>query len=189
MSEYRTTATSNTSAQTVANRATGKKKCPAPSLAGDPTESAGTIRNLLGDERQLEASLSNKRGELAVGADTAEIEHMKKRLEQIKRREEKARAEALKAAETGDMDTEAFYDDQVCEALAQRIEIQNQLRAKTRVVDFKVDMKAIAAATPEQQQKLIQEVVKRVTPLTAKEIEFSIPVRSAVNSFDQRGGG
>jgi hypothetical protein len=45
-------------------------------------------------------------------------------------------------------------------------------------------------ATPEQQQKLIQGVIKRVTPLSAKEIEieFGIPVRGAVSSFDQLGG-
>jgi hypothetical protein len=39
--------------------------------------------------------------------------------------------------------------------------------------------------------KLIQGVVQRVTPSSAKEIEieFSVPVRGAVSSFDQPDGG
>jgi site-specific DNA recombinase len=179
------------------DRVTGEKKCPAPSLAGEPTETAllGAIRDVLGDERQLEASLSEKRRELAAGANAPEIEHLKKRLEQIRRREEKARSEALKAAETGDVDAEAYYDSEIREARALRSEIQNQLRSKTVVVDFKVDVKAIAAAvrkglelaTPGQQQKLIQGVIKRATPLTAKEIEieFGIPVRDADAQYRQ----
>ena len=43
-------------------------------------------------------------------------------------------------------------------------------------------------ATPEQQQKLIQGVVKRVTPLSAKEIEieFAIPVGDAQYRQEQQ---
>jgi hypothetical protein len=140
--------------------------------------------------------VSKHRSELASGASAPEIEHLKKRHEQIRRREEKARGESLKAAESGDLDTEAFYDAEVREARAQRVEIQNQLRAKTVVIDFKVDVKGIAAAvrkglelaTPEQQQKLIQGVVKRVTPLSAKEIEieFAIPVGNAQYRYQQQ---
>jgi site-specific DNA recombinase len=180
------------------DRVTHEKKCPAPSLAGEPTENAllGAIRDVLGDERQLEASLSDKRKELAAGANAPEIEHLKKRLEQIRRREEKARSEALKAAETGDADAEAYYDSQIREARDLRVEIQNQLRSKTVVADVKVDVRAIAAAvrrglelaTPEQQQKLIQGVIKRATPLSSKEIEieFGIPVGDAQYCQEQQ---
>jgi hypothetical protein len=68
------------------------------------------------------------------------------------------------------------------------------------VLDFTVDVNAIAAAvrkglnfaSPEQQQKLIQGVVKRITPLSGKEIEieFEIPVRAdAVDDIHQPDGG
>jgi hypothetical protein len=173
------------------DRVTGERRCTAPSLAVRPTDSAilGAIEDVLANEQQLESLVAAHRTEIAAGSGAPEIEHLKKRLEQIRRREEKARAEALKAAEAGDEDTEAFYDAEVREARSQRIEIQNQLRAKTVVIDFKVDVKTIAAAvrkglklaTPEQHQKLIQGVVKKVIPLSPKEleIEFSIPVRDA----------
>jgi DNA invertase Pin-like site-specific DNA recombinase len=170
------------------DRNTGKLKCLAPSLGASATDSAilGAIEDALGDERQLAALIAKHRSELAAGA-TSDVEHVRKRLDQIKRREEKARAEALKAAEIGDADAERFYDDEVREARAQRVDLQSQLRAKTVVVDFKVDVKAIAAAvrkglalaTPEQEQKLIQGVTKRVIPSISRkeiEIEFAIPV-------------
>jgi hypothetical protein len=103
----------------------------------------------------------------------------------VRRWQDKARAEALKAAEVGDAEGEAFYDTEAREASAQRLELQSQLRAKTAVVDFPVDVGAIAravraglrAATREQQQELLRSIIRRITYREGEaEIEFSIPV-------------
>src|SRR5215510_9722433 len=64
------------------DRVTGKRKCPGPSLAGDATESAllGAIKDVLADERHLEASVSKHRAELAGTSNTADVEKLRKRL-------------------------------------------------------------------------------------------------------------
>jgi hypothetical protein len=61
------------------------------------------------------------------------------------------------------------------------------LRAKTVVVDFRVDVAAIARrvhaalrkATPERHQELLRSIIRRITYRDHEaEIEFSIPVSS-----------
>ena len=49
----------------------------------------------------------------------SQIERLKARLGQVRRRQDKARAEALKAAEIGDTEAEAFYDKEARKANAE----------------------------------------------------------------------
>jgi hypothetical protein len=179
------------------DRVTGEKKCAALSVSAASLDGAllKCIEDVLSDERQLEALVAKHRSELAAGGNTPDIERMRARLEQIRRREEKARVEALKAAEISDADAEAFYDAEVREAHAQRIELQSQLRAKTVVVDFKVDVRAIARAvrdglkkaTPEQQQKLFHGIIRRVSYRDKEaDIEFMVPVDDAQYCKEQQ---
>jgi site-specific DNA recombinase len=111
------------------DRVTRERKCMSPSLPAFATESAilAAIRTILADEGQLAALVAKHRSELAAGANTPDVEHTKNRIDQVRRREQKARNEQLKAAETGDADAEAFYDAEVREAHAQRLELQRQL--------------------------------------------------------------
>jgi hypothetical protein len=155
----------------------------------------GAVKSVVADERALETYVARHRSEFAAGVNTPEIEHLKARLEQVRKRLDKARSEALKAAEVGDTEGEDFYGKEAREAIAQRLELQSQLRAKTVMVDFRVDTPAIAramraglkAATPEQLQELHRGIIRRITYLDGEaEIEFSIPVSDAQNCKRQQ---
>jgi site-specific DNA recombinase len=179
------------------DRVTGAMKCHAPSVMAEPLERTvlAAVEDVLCDERALEALVAKHRSELAAGVNGPEIEHLKVRLEQVRKRLDKARSEALKAAEIGDTEGEAFYDGEAREASAQRLELQSQLRAKTVVVDFRLDVSAIAravraglrAATREQQKELLRGIIRRITYRDREaEIEFSIPVSGAQNRERQQ---
>ena len=94
-----------------------------------------------------------------------------------------------------DVDGEAFYDRELREARAQRLELEQQLCATTVVVDFQVDAKAIAAAvrkglamaTPEQHQTLLRGIIRKVRyHAGGVEIEFSVPIAPAGAQYCQQ---
>jgi hypothetical protein len=113
-----------------------------------------------------------------------ELIRLRTRHEELKRREFAARRAVLDAHARGDQETEAFYESEVRQTVAQRIEIQRQIDSTTLAAAADLDCKRLAAtarrgfemANPSEWQQLFQAWVSRVTYHDHEvEIELQIP--------------